>query len=76
MADVMTRGPGRFVSYCQPRPSQVTIHDGTESAPHIGFHYDKESGLLEFDLPPEPIEGRAHRVTVTWEEEEELWPFS
>lgn len=75
-ADVKTRGPGLFVAYCQPRPSQVMIYDGTGSVPHIAFRHDKESGMLEFDLPSEPIEGKAHHVVVTWEEEEELSPFS
>lgn len=65
-ADITTRGPGNFVSYCQPRPSSVLIRNGLTSK-QLDFHHDHQKGLLEFDLPPETIEGKAHYVTVIWE---------
>ena len=71
-ADITTRGPGYFVSYCQPRPSHVLIRNGlvasTSSTKQLDFQHDGLSGLLEFDLPPETIEGNAHYVTVVWEQ--------
>mmetsp|Transcript_21000 Transcript_21000/g.45780 ORF Transcript_21000/g.45780 Transcript_21000/m.45780 type:complete len:1019 (-) Transcript_21000:67-3123(-) len=71
-ADITTRGPGYFVSYCQPRPSHVLIRNGlvtsTISTKQLDFQHDGQSGLLEFDLPPETIEGKAHYVTVVWEQ--------
>ena len=82
-ADISCRGPGTFVSYCQPRPSQVIIHhdddnndddtNGSSSDNHhkLDFSYNKINGLLEFDLPlPETIErgSTAHHVTVVWEQ--------
>jgi len=67
-ADITARGPGGFVSYCQPRPSHVLIrNDGLSPTKPLDFHHDGETGLLEFDLPPETIEGKAHHVTVLWE---------
>jgi len=66
-ADITTRGPGYFVSYCQPRPSSVLIRNGL-APKQLKFHHDPKSGLLEFDLPPETIEGKAHLVTVVWEQ--------
>eukprot|EP00536_Pseudo-nitzschia_multiseries_P007832 jgi/Psemu1/256612/estExt_Genewise1Plus.C_1890006 len=65
-ADIITRGPGSFVSYCQPRPSSVLIRNGLATK-QLDFEHDGEIGLLEFDLPPETIEGKAHYVTVVWE---------
>mmetsp|Transcript_13249 Transcript_13249/g.37288 ORF Transcript_13249/g.37288 Transcript_13249/m.37288 type:complete len:1115 (+) Transcript_13249:192-3536(+) len=65
-ADITTRGPGSFVSYCQPRPSCVLIRNGLATK-QLDFEHDGESGLLEFELPPETIEGKAHYVTVVWE---------
>lgn len=65
-ADTTVRGPGSFVSYCQPRPSNVLIRNGL-SFKQVDFRHDPESGLLEFDLPSETIEGKAHLVTVIWE---------
>jgi hypothetical protein len=65
-ADIATRGPGNFVSYCQPRPSSVLIRNALIPK-QLDFNYDPQSGLLEFDLPPETIEGKAHLVTLIWE---------
>jgi len=65
-ADLTTRGPGNFVSYCQPRPSSVLIRNAL-TPKQLDFNYDPQSGLLEFDLPPETIEGKAHLVTLIWE---------
>ena len=78
-ADISCRGPGTFVSYCQPRPSQVIIYhdddddDTNGSSDHnhhqLDFRYNKTNGLLEFDLPTEANErGAAHHVTVIWEQ--------
>ena len=81
-ADISCRGPGTFVSYCQPRPFQVIIHhddddddddddtNGSSDGHHqLDFRYNKINGLLEFDLPPERNErGAAHHVTVVWEQ--------
>jgi hypothetical protein len=64
-AEITTRGPGSFVSYCQPRPSSVLIRNGL-TPKQLDFHHNPQSGLLEFDLPPETIEGKAHLVTVIW----------
>jgi len=66
-ADITTRGPGYFVSYCHPRPSSVLIRHGL-SPKQLEFTHDPESGLLEFDLPSETLEGKAHLVTVVWEQ--------
>lgn len=65
-ADITTRGPGNFVSYCQPCPTLVLVHNGLTTKT-IDFEHHRQSGLLEFDLPPELIEGKAHHVTVVWE---------
>jgi raffinose synthase len=66
-AEITTRGPGSFVSYCHPRPSSVLIRNAGVVAPkQLDFRHHPESGLLEFDLPPETIEGKAHLVTVIW----------
>jgi len=65
-ADITTRGPGNFVSYCQPRPTSILVRNGLTSK-HLDFNHDHESGILEFDLPEETIEGKAHYVTVVWE---------
>lgn len=66
-ADMFTRGPGYFVSYCQPRPSNVVIRSGLVPK-QVEFRHDPQTGLLEFELPPETIEGKAHHVTVQWEQ--------
>ena len=65
-ADITTRGPGHFVSYCQPPPSNVLIRNGL-TPKQVNFRHDPETGLLEFDLPTETIDGKAHHVTVIWE---------
>jgi len=65
-ADITTRGPGNFVSYCQPRPTSILVRNGLTTK-HLDFQHDHESGMLEFDLPEETIEGKAHYVTVIWE---------
>jgi raffinose synthase len=67
-AIITTRGPGRFVAYCKPIPSNIIIDDGNESVPsELSFSYNEESGLLEFVLPNEKDEGRAHQVSVAWD---------
>lgn len=65
-ADITTRGPGHFVSYCQPPPSNVLIRNGL-TPKQVDFRHDPQTGLLEFDLPTETIDGKAHHVTVIWE---------
>mmetsp|Transcript_10037 Transcript_10037/g.17789 ORF Transcript_10037/g.17789 Transcript_10037/m.17789 type:complete len:1055 (-) Transcript_10037:2199-5363(-) len=66
-AEIETRGPGRFVAYCQPAPSSIIVDDGSSIPSHLDFSYDDESGLLEFTLPIEPKEGNHHKVTVAWD---------
>jgi len=65
-ADITARGPGRLVSFCQPRPSAVILRDGL-APKELEFSHNLESGLLELDLPEETIEGKAHLVSVIWE---------
>eukprot|EP00591_Stephanopyxis_turris_P007599 CAMPEP_0195514416 /NCGR_PEP_ID=MMETSP0794_2-20130614/5810_1 /TAXON_ID=515487 /ORGANISM="Stephanopyxis turris, Strain CCMP 815" /LENGTH=837 /DNA_ID=CAMNT_0040642659 /DNA_START=337 /DNA_END=2847 /DNA_ORIENTATION=+ len=61
----ISRGPGRFVSYCQPAPSRVLIRYGDgNSVGDLLFSHDAPSGELSFILPEE--KGGAHSVTVLW----------
>lgn len=68
--DITTRGPGRFVAYCIPAPSSILIgnRDNTRSSAELAFSYDKETGQLTFELPPES-DGTPHRITVAWDDE-------
>jgi len=66
-AHLTTRGPGSFVAFCQPRPSSVMIRSGL-APKSLEFQHNPQSGVLEFKLPPETIEGKAHFVTVVWEQ--------
>jgi raffinose synthase len=66
---ITSRGPGRFVAYCQPAPSSIMINDGRASIPStISFSHDSETGLLEFDLPKEAADKQPHQLTVVWDE--------
>jgi len=67
-SDTTVRGPGSFVSYCQPRPSNLLIRNIGPSPKRLEFRHDPLTGLLEVDLPPETIDGKAHLVTVIWEQ--------
>ena len=68
-ADITTRGPGRFVAYCQPAPSSIMINDGRQSQPStLSFTYDSISGLLCFELPTELADKQPHQVTVVWDD--------
>lgn len=67
--DITTRGPGRFVSYCQPGPSSIMINDGRDSiSSHVIFSHDPGTGLLNFALPNEAADKQPHRLTVVWDE--------
>ena len=65
-AEILARGPGRFVAYCQPAPSRVLV-DGTPVM-NVSFSHDEKSGELSFVLPAEKNSGVAHRVTVAWDQ--------
>ena len=66
-AEISTRGPGRFVAYCNPAPSSIMIDDGVAVPSELSFSYQAETGQLEFHLPHEAREGKAHQVTVVWD---------
>jgi raffinose synthase len=64
-AEISTRGPGRFVAYCQPAPSRVMING---KPPRLDFAHDEKTGLLVFTLPNESGERNPHQVTVVWDQ--------
>jgi raffinose synthase len=67
-AGIKTRGPGRFVAYCQPAPSTILICDGTRKiSSELSFSHDEKTGMLSFYLPNETEEGRPHELTVVWD---------
>lgn len=65
-AEVVSRGPGRFVAYAQPAPSRVLIGDTTVT--ELDFDHDGQSGKLTFVLPNESSEGVAHQLTIVWDQ--------
>lgn len=68
-ADITTRGPGRFVAYCQPAPSSIMINDGRQSqSSTLSFTYESRSGLLSFELPTELADKQPHQVTIVWDD--------
>jgi len=60
-----SRGPGRFIAYCQPKPTHVSLTGGTESPSRLPFTHDSQLGLLSFTLPSE--KGEPHSVKLAWE---------
>lgn len=67
-ASITTRGPGKFVAYCDPAPTAVIIDEGMGSIPsELVYAYDDETKLLEFCLPNEANENGVHQVTVAWD---------
>jgi raffinose synthase len=67
-ASITTRGPGRFVAYCEPAPTTIIINDGMGSIPsELPFAYNEDTQLLEFVLPNEAEENGAHQVTIAWD---------
>ena len=68
-AAITSRGPGRFVAYCQPAPSSIMINDGRDGrSSALSFTHDSETGLLSFDLPNELADKKPHQLTVVWDE--------
>lgn len=66
--DITTRGPGRFVAYCQPAPSSIIVYDGQSSqSSFLQYSHDTEKGLLSFELPEEKADKQPHQVTVVWD---------
>ena len=65
-AMLTSRGPGRFVAYCQPEPTQTSLIDNPDAATNLPFTYDARSGLLSFVLPSER-DDTPHRVKIAWE---------
>uniref|UniRef100_A0A7S0AJA0 Uncharacterized protein n=1 Tax=Minutocellus polymorphus TaxID=265543 RepID=A0A7S0AJA0_9STRA len=63
---ITTRGPGRFVAYCRPEPSQISLVDDSTAPTSLPYTYDSRSGALSFVLPSERI-GKPHHVKVAWE---------
>jgi raffinose synthase len=59
---LITRGPGRFVGFTNRRPVKVLVNDVD-----IAFTHDADDGELSLLLPPEPLPGSSHHVTVVWD---------
>lgn len=66
-AEVVSRGPGRFVAYAQPAPSRVLRGDDqTGAVTELAFDHDGQE--LSFELPNESSEGVPHQLTIVWDE--------
>lgn len=63
-AEFSSRGPGRFVAFCRPKPTTVSI-GGITAPAQVPFSYDPERGMLSFSLPSE--ENGPHKVKVVWD---------
>ena len=61
-----TRGPGRFIAYCRPEPSQISLVDDPTAPTSLPYTYDSRTGALSFVLPSERMD-KPHRVKVAWE---------
>ena len=77
--NISCRGPGSFVAYCQPRPLQIFIRNNIDqkyddsstrqlSTQQRELNFQYSNGMLEFNLPPESMEGTAHDLTVVWQQ--------
>ena len=64
-ATFSSRGPGRFVAYCQPEPSRLSLVDRSNQTTNLQFDYDARSGFLSFVLPSE--KDGPHRLQIAWE---------
>ena len=64
MAELSSRGPGRFLSYSTLCPSRLTIGNVYGPSVENDFVYDPETGRLEFELPEES--DGPHRIVIEW----------
>ena len=64
---ITTRGPGRFIAYCRPEPSQISLADDLTAPTSLPYTYDARMGALSFVLPSERM-GKPHRVEIAWDE--------
>lgn len=63
---ITTRGPGRFIAYCRPEPSQISLVDDPTAPTSLPYTYDSRTGSLCFVLPSERM-GKPHQIKVAWE---------
>jgi raffinose synthase len=68
IAEVVSRGSGRFVAYSQPSPSRILVNTGSPTRSSLlPFSHDQESGTLQFTLPCEKVDAMSHQIMVVWD---------